>query len=104
MATPCAAPFLAYVVTLLPSVAWTPLKVTRIGTEHRDLAPAGNTMLDGAQAILRDFTQRDWSAADAAAFAAMVFKPSDRGSVAQTIKGEQVARFVDAIGRERAVA
>ncbi len=94
----------AYVVTLLPSVAWTPLKVTRIGTEHRDLSPAGDTLLDAASAILRDHSGGDVSVMDAAAFAAMVFTPSPSGTVAQTIRGETVARFLDAAARRTGAA
>lgn len=91
----------AYVVTLLRNVPWSPLMLTRIGTEHRDIPTREPSLLAAAEAILADYTGRPWSSGDAAAFAAMVFS-DDGPSTAQTIRGESVARFVDAVGRERA--
>jgi len=95
---------LAYVVTLLPGIAWTPLKITRIGTEHRDLATEGDSLIAAALAILCDYTGRDPEYGAAVAFAAMIFAPHRNGIVSQTITGETVARFVDAVGRRTGAA
>lgn len=91
---------LGYVVTLLPDLP-EPLRLTRIGGgEERDLEVRGPTLIDAADAILADHAGRRFLLPDVMAFSAMAFSGlGERGALAITVKGDQVARFCDAARR-----
>ena len=89
----------AFVVTVIPDLP-DPLRVTRIGDIERDLVVRGATLVDAAAAILADWCGQHLPLPDAMAFAAMAFGGlGERGALAITVKGDQVARFCDAARR-----
>lgn len=90
---------IGYCVTLIPGVS-TPLRVTALEGDGRDVPVRGTTLADAADAILTDHVGRRLPLSDVCAFAALAFGGlGESRTLAITVRGETVARFIDAAQR-----
>ena len=87
-----------YTLTLMPDLT-DPLVVTRL-SDQRDLPVTGPTLAAAADAILRDYLQREPTWAEVRALIAVAFGGLDeRGVLAVTVRAAQLERVCEAVGR-----